>query len=129
MLASTNYKIHTDAIKENIVPILTDKQKQFIYANEADVLNVALFGTTAKEWRDKNPRLDGNIRDYATILQLVVLINLENLNANMIENNMPQKERLIKLNEIAKKQLITLNSNNIRKIENADDKNEEYIIN
>ena len=115
-LAKTNYLIHTDAIKENIVPTLTDKQKQFVYANEADVLNVALFGMTAKEWRNKNSKLNGNIRDYASILQLVVLINLENLNANMIENNISQKDRLIKLNEIAKKQLITLNSSNIKKI-------------
>ena len=116
ILASTNYRIHTDAIKENIVPTLTKKQKQFIYANEADVLNVALFGMTAKEWKDMNPKLDGNIRDYASILQLVVLINLENLNANMIENNISPKERLVKLNRIAKKQLITLNSNNVRNI-------------
>ena len=116
ILASTNYRIHTDAIKENIVPTLTEKQRQFIYANEADVLNVALFGMTAKEWKDRNLKLDGNIRDYASILQLVVLINLENLNANMIENNISQKERLVKLNRIAKKQLITLNSNNVRNI-------------
>lgn len=114
MLASTNYRIHTDAIKENIVPVLTEKQKQFIYANEADVLNVALFGMTAKEWKDRNPKLEGNIRDYASILQLVVLVNLENLNANMIESSISQKERLVKLNGIAKKQLITLNLNNVR---------------
>ena len=113
ILASTNYKIHTDAIKENIVPVLTDKQKQFVYADEADVLNVALFGITAKEWRDSNSKLEGNIRDYASVLQLVVLVNLENINANMIESNISQKDRLIRLNEIAKKQLITLNSNNI----------------
>ena len=124
-LAKTNYLIHTDAIKENLVPTLTDKQKQFVYANEADVLNVALFGMTAKEWRSKNSELEGNIRDYASILQLVVLINLENLNANMIENNFSQKERLLKLNEIAKKQLITLNANSIKKIENFDITNGE----
>ncbi len=114
MLASTNYRIHTDAIKENIVPTLTEKQKRFVFANEADVLNVALFGMTAKEWEDRNPKLDGNIRDYASILQLVVLVNLENLNADMIENNISQKERLVKLNRIARKQLITLTSNNRR---------------
>jgi len=114
MLASTNYRIHTDAIKENIVPTLTERQKKFVYANEADVLNVALFGMTAKEWREKNPKLDGNIRDYASILQLVVLINLENLNANMIENNISQKKRLVKLNSIAKKQLATLSFNDRR---------------
>jgi hypothetical protein len=117
MLASTNYRIHTDAIKENIVPTLTDKQKKFVYANEADVLNVALFGMTAKEWRKKNPKLEGNIRDYASILQLVVLINLENLNANMIENDISQKERLVKLNSIAKKQLVTLSFNDRKYLE------------
>lgn len=115
-LAKTNYLIHTDAIKENIVPTLTEKQKIFAYANEADVLNVALFGITAKEWREQNPNLEGNIRDYASVLQLVVLINLENLNANMIENNVSQKERLIKLNTIAKKQLTLFNTKNIEKI-------------
>ncbi len=122
ILASTNYRIHTDAIKENIVPTLTDEQKQFIYANEADVLNVALFGITAKEWRNKNSKLEGNIRDYASVLQLVVLTNLENINANMIERNIPQKERLIRLNEIARKQLTILNSNSIKKIENIGSK-------
>lgn len=116
-LAKTNYIIHTDAIKENIVPSLTEKQKQFIYANEADVLNVALFGITAKEWREQNLDLEGNIRDYASILQLVVLINLENLNSNMIENNISQKERLVKLNEIARKQLALFNTKSIEKIE------------
>ena len=75
-LAKTNYIIHTESIKENIIQILTDNQKQFVYANEADVLNVALFGMTAKEWKDKNPTLEGNIRDYADILQLVILVNL-----------------------------------------------------
>lgn len=129
MLASTNYRVHTDAIKENIVPILTEKQKKFIYASEADVLNVALFGMTAKEWRDSNPKLEGNIRDYASILQLVVLINLENLNANMIENNISQKDRIEKLNEIARKQLITLDSKDVKKITDIDNRNEKYIDN
>ena len=87
-LAKTNYKIHTDSIKENIVPTLTENQKQFIYANEADVLNVALFGMTAKEWKEKNPCLEGNMRDYADIIQLVILINLENLNAEMINQGL-----------------------------------------
>lgn len=105
MLTKTNYKIHTDSIKENIVPKLTDKQKQYIYADEADVINVALFGQTAKEWRDKNPNLKGNIRDYTDVLHLVVLSNLEVLNANMIEDNIKQSERLIKLNSVAKKNL------------------------
>lgn len=76
-LSKTNYRIHTDSIKENIVPKLTDKQKMFVYANEADVINVALFGMTAKEWREQNPNLEGNIRDYTDIIHLVVLSNLE----------------------------------------------------
>lgn len=104
-LSKTNYRIHTDSIKENIVPTLTDKQKLFIYANEADVINVALFGMTAKEWRENNSELDGNIRDYTDILHLVVLSNLEVLNASMIENNINQKERLERLNAIAKRQI------------------------
>lgn len=104
-ISKTNYKIHTKSIKENIIPTLTDEQKKSIYANEADVINVALFGMTAKEWRDKNPTLNGNIRDYTDIIHLVVLSNLEVLNANMIDNNVPQNERLIKLNTIAKKEL------------------------
>lgn len=104
-LSKTNYKIHTNSIKENIVPILTEYQKNFIYANEADVINVALFGMTAKEWRENNPNLKGNVRDYADILHLVVLSNLEVINATMIENNISQRERLERLNNIAKKQL------------------------
>ena len=79
LLTKTNYKIHTNSVKENIVPKLTEQQKQYIYADEADVINVALFGQTAKEWRDNNPNLKGNIRDYTDILHLVVLVNLENL--------------------------------------------------
>jgi hypothetical protein len=110
-LAKTNYVIHTDAIKENLVPFLTEKQKKFVYADEADVLNVALFGMTAKEWRDKNSDLSGNMRDYTDILHLVVLINLENLNADMIANKIPQAQRLERLNRIARKQLNLLRSN------------------
>ena len=117
-LSKTNYKIHTDSIKENIVPTLTEYQKSFVYANEADVINVALFGMTAKQWRENNPNLVGNIRDYTDILHLVVLSNLEVLNANMIENNINQKERLEKLNSTAKKQLqILTNDKNIMGIE------------
>ena len=101
----TNYKIHTDSIKENIVPTLTEKQKQYAYASEVDILNVALFGMTAKEWKDKNPNLDGNMRDYANIMQLIILVNLENLNAEMIEQGLKQSKRLERLNQIAKKQL------------------------
>ena len=107
-LAKTNYKIHTESIKENIVPNLTDKQKTFVYSSEADVINMALFGMTAKEWRAQNPTLEGNIRDYANVLCLVVLSNLEVLNANMIEEGKGQEERLEKLNLIARKQLQTL---------------------
>ncbi len=95
-LAKTNYKIHTYSIMENIVPKLTDKQKSFIYADEADVINVALFGMTASEWKEKNKNLEGNIRDYTDILHLVVLSNLEVLNANMIDNNINQSERIEK---------------------------------
>ena len=122
-LAKTNYKIHTDSIKENIIPTLTDNQKQYVYANEADILNVALFGITAKEWKEKNPNLEGNMRDYANILQLVILVNLENLNAEMIEQGLEQSQRLIRLNQIAKKQLEILQDNSgIKKIENLDNK-------
>ena len=122
-LSKTNYKIHTDSIKENIVPSLTEKQKQFVYANEADVINVALFGMTAGQWRKNNPNLEGNIRDYTDILHLVVLSNLEVLNANMIENNIKQSERLVKLNKIAKKELQTLMTDkNIIGISNLDNK-------
>ena len=117
-LAKTNYRIHTDSIKENIIPILTKKQKLYVYANEADILNVALFGMTAKEWKDKNPTLDGNMRDYANILQLVILSNLENLNSEMIAQGIEQKTRLERLNEIAKKQYnILQDSKGIKKLE------------
>ena len=123
-LAKTNYKIHTDSIKENIIPNLTEKQKQYVYANEADILNVALFGKTAKEWKDENPNLDGNMRDYANILQLVILINLENLNAEMINQGIEQSKRLERLNEVAKKQYeILQDSKGIKKIENLDKSN------
>ena len=123
-LAKTNYRIHTDSIKENIIPTLTEKQKLYVYANEADILNVALFGMTAKEWKEKNPVLDGNMRDYANILQLVILVNLENLNAQMIKDGLIQKDRLEKLNTIAQEQYIILHDNNsIEKIKMLDDKN------
>ena len=121
-LSKTNYRIHTDSIKENIVPKLTDKQKLFIYANEADVINVALFGMTAKEWRENNPDKEGNIRDYTDILHLVVLSNLEVLNASMIENNISQKDRLEKLNKTARRQInILANDGNIVGITKLDD--------
>lgn len=122
-LAKTNYRIHTDSIKENIVPKLTEQQKTFVYANEADIINVALFGMTAKEWRKENPELEGNIRDYANILYLIVLSNLEVLNANMIEEGINQKERLEKLNIIARKQLcLLLKDGNIMGISRYDEK-------
>jgi hypothetical protein len=101
-LAKINYRIHTDAIKENLVPPeLTPKQVNLVYATEADVLNMALFGMTAKDWRDKNPGRIGNIRDDADVSQLVCLSNLENLNALFIREDTPQAERLRKLNQIA----------------------------
>ena len=108
-LSKINYRIHTDAIKQNLIPAeVSEKQMTFIYANEADVLNVAMFGMTAKEWRDANPELKGNIRDYATINQLICLSNLENLNAVFINDGMPQAERLRKLNTIAIQQMSVL---------------------
>ena len=127
-LAKTNYRIHTDSIKENIVPKLSEQQKNFVYANEADIINVALFGMTAKEWRKENPGLDGNIRDYANVLYLIVLSNLEVLNANMIEEGLNQKERLEKLNVIARKQLeLLLKDRNVMGI-SAYDENEIELI-
>ena len=108
-LAKINYHIHTDAIKENLIPEEIDRyHASLIYANEADVLNVALFGVTAKEWRDANPDLKGNIRDYANINQLICLSNMENLNAVFINKGMPQRERLIELNKIAIQQMKVL---------------------
>ena len=108
-LAKINYHIHTDAIKENLIPEEIDRyHASLIYANEADVLNVALFGVTAKEWRDANPDLKGNIRDYANINQLICLSNMENLNAVFINKGMPQRDRLIELNKIAIQQMKVL---------------------
>lgn len=122
-LAKTNYKIHTNSIKENLIPTLTEEQKEYIYANEADILNVALFGMTSKEWKDQNPSLEGNIRDYADIIQLVILSNLENLNAEMISQGITQIKRLERLNEIAKKQSEILQGNvGIKKIERLENK-------
>ena len=117
-LSKTNYLIHTESIKEYIVPILTEEQKKYIYANEADVINVALFGMTAKEWKEKNPNLIGNMRDYTDIVHLVVLSNLENINADMISDEISQDKRMEKLNTIARKQLELLKNNkNIKTIE------------
>lgn len=111
-LAKINYRIHTDAIKENILPPHVSKaQQQIIYASEADVLNVALFGKTAKQWREEDKGKEGNIRDYSTVEQLLVLANLESMNAEFIRMNLPQGERLKKLNEIAIIQLKSLTGN------------------
>ena len=117
-LAKVNYKIHTDAIKENLIPdTLSNKQTSVIYANEADVLNMALFGKTAKDWRNENPYEKGNIRDMASIQQLVILSNLESINAMLIHQKSSQKERLIRLNEMAISQMKSLVSNrNVKKL-------------
>ena len=109
ILASTNYRIHTDAIKANLIPPDLPKYQQgFVYADEADVLNVALFGKTAKQWRTENPNLKGNMRDYATIEQLLVMTNLEAVNALLLEKGIPQRERLEQLRNMAVRQLETL---------------------
>ena len=111
-LSKINYRIHTDAIKRNIIPEeVTPEQASIIYAHEADVLNVAMFGMTAREWRDANPEKKGNIRDYATINELICLSNMENLNAVFIDQGLPQGERLIKLNRIAIQQMRVLEEN------------------
>ena len=118
-LTKINYRIHTDAIKENLVPSeLSVHQTNLVYATEADVLNMALFGMTAKDWRDNNPSGKGNIRDYADVSQLVVLSNLENMNALFIRENVPQSERLRKLNQIAIHQMKLLTDNpSIKRLE------------
>ena len=116
-LAKINYRIHTDAIKQNLIPPeLTPQQKSFVYADEADMLNVAMFGMTAKQWRETNPDLKGNIRDYATINQLICLSNMENLNAVFINDGLPQSERLEKLNKIAIQQMKILENIEDRKL-------------
>lgn len=133
VLAKANYLVHTDAIKSYIVPTLTEKQKRFVYAEEADVLNVALFGMTAKEWRESNPDIadKGNIRDYTDLLHLVILNNLENINAELIEMGISQSERLIKLNCMAKRQMELLKNNttfnNLEYIENKINNKEELL--
>ena len=108
-LAKVNYRIHTDAIKEKLIPEKLPKSKiQLVYASEADLLNVALFGLTAKEWRSQNPDREGNIRDHATIEQLVVLSNMESINAMLIQQGLPQPDRLKQLNELAIQQIKSL---------------------
>ena len=116
-LSKINYRIHTDAIKQNLVPAeVTKAQASIIYAEEADVLNVAMFGMTAKQWRDANPELKGNIRDYATINELICLSNMENINAVLINDGVPQGERLVKLNQIAIQQMKVLNDDSNRSL-------------
>jgi hypothetical protein len=108
-ISKINYRIHTDSIKENLIPPeLSKHQVQFVYANEADMLNVAMFGMTAKEWRERNPDKDGNIRDHATLEQLVVLSNLESINSVLIDQGSAQSERLMQLNRIAINQMKSL---------------------
>jgi len=111
-LSKINYKIHTDAIKEHLIPELLNKSKKnFVYANEADVLNVALFGVTAKEWREANRDKEGNVRDYSSVEQLIVLSNMESINAELIKREISQADRLIALNETAISQMKSLLNN------------------
>ena len=133
LLSKINYVVHTDAIKEHIIPTLTEEQIKFIYSEEADVLNVALFGMTAKEWREQNPKLakNGNIRDYTDLLHLVILNNLQNTNAELIENNIPQSERLIRLNNSARRQMKALQNNkNIQELKKLQDQvnNDKFLL-
>ena len=132
VLSKVNYLVHTDAVKTNIVPILTEEQKKYAYAEEADVLNVALFGMTAKQWRTQNPELaeKGNIRDFTDLLHLVILSNLENTNAELINAGVPQIERLIKLNESARRQMRVLEDNKgIKELESLQNEiNENKIL-
>lgn len=115
LFTKLNYLIQTNAIKENLILVeLSESQKNFIYASEADLLNVSLFGMTASEWKNKNPNKKGNIRDYATIIELSILSNLEFYNSKLIANNNPQKERLILLNNEANKEKTLFNKNNIK---------------
>lgn len=117
-LSKLNYRIHTDAIKEHLIPPnLTKRQESFVYADEADLLNVALFGKTAKQWRDANPELEGNMRDYATAAQLLVMVNLESLNAQWVRDGLKQPERLRRLREAAVSQLKSLGSISLRSID------------
>ena len=116
-LSKINYRIHTDAIKQNLIPTeITPAQASIIYAEEADVLNVAMFGITAKIWHEQNPELKGNIRDYASINELICLSNMENLNAVFIDQGIPKGERLIKLNQIAIQQMRILEDDGKRKL-------------
>lgn len=111
LFAKINYKIHTDAIKDHLAPVTIGEAKKYVYANEADVLNVALFRKTAKQWRDENPNIEGNIRDQATLHQLVVLANLESMNAQLIKEGVPRDERVVYLSNMAASQLSALKDN------------------
>lgn len=116
-LSKINYRIHTDAIKSHLIPEeVTKEQANIIYAEEADVLNVAMFGMTARQWREANPDMKGNIRDYATINELICLSNMENINAVLINDDIPQGERLVKLNQIAIQQMQVLEASSGRKL-------------
>jgi hypothetical protein len=119
VISKINYKIHTDAIKDNLIPQLVSKQQQaFAYASEADMLNVALFGKTAREWKEQNPEAKGNMRDEATIQQLIVLSNLESMNAELIKQGIPQNKRLVALNKMAIEQMTSIvGSKAIRRLE------------
>lgn len=122
LFSKMNYRIHTDAIKSHLIPEDISKAKAgFIYANEADVLNVALFGMTAKQWREANPDKQGNIRDYATLHQLIVLANLESMNAQLIHDGMTRKERVVYLNQVARWQMSSLESDpTLKKLANGE---------
>ena len=132
ILSKLNYEVHTDAIKNYIVPLLTESQKKFVYSDEADVLNVALFGLTAKEWRDSNKELakSGNIRDYTDLIHLIILNNLENSNTEFIKLGMSQSERLIRLNESARNQMETFKVNKkVKELELLQQKDNHLIEN
>ena len=123
LLTKLNYLIHTDAVKEFLIPIeLSNEQKSYIYANEADLLNVALFGKTAKQWRDLNLEKDGNVRDYANTIELAILSNLEYLNSMLISQNISQQERLIILNKEANREKTIFNKNNVKPIKRIEKK-------
>ena len=132
LLSKVNYLVHTDAIKNYIVPELTDSQKKYVYASEADLINVALFGMTSKEWRDNNPEIEGNIRDNTDLLHLVILNNLESINSELIKMNLSQEERLIKLNNSARRQLqIIKDNNNVKELTSLQKEvnNTKYLFN
>ena len=119
-LAKLNYRIHTDAVKEHLIPPeVTPAQAAITYATEADLLNVALFGHTARQWRDANPKLEGNVRDYASVEQLLVLANMEGMNAEFIHMGLPQGERLKRLNQIAIRQMQVLTATNLKALPGA----------